>query len=214
MIYQHSPSLHLSPLSPKQQLELLTLAKQGDREARDRLILTNQALVRNMASHYWRKFHTGTLDKDDFMQAGMEALCESVEKFKLSYNNNFSTYATYHIRHRMNKLIEQQSLPLKLDLRIYRKLDRRSMNQLRHPVSTSTLTEGQVFLQADLPDAPDFYNLQLLRTCLAVKGLLTTRQCALLMVWASGGATGSGGSAKPALTRLRWYMTNLPIIRE
>ncbi len=206
----------LSPLPSPEQYELLVKAKNGDKQARDRLVLTNQKLVHEQAHYYVRKFDIGALEREDFVQAGMAALLESIDKFNLKYSNAFTTYATYRIRDRLNELIEQ-SLPMRVSIEVYRKVPRQRMVQLQNPVSLSgadRLPSHPNLTEASEP--PDFYNVELLHTALAVKGLLTEKQKELLWSWAGVGVGKRVGitSIKGAMTRLRWYLTNVPTMRE
>lgn len=209
----------LTPLPSAEQLVLLRRAKLGDKAARDQLVLTNQRLVFNIVSRYLRKFHIGNLERDDFNQVGMEALLESIDKFNLNYSNAFTTYATYRIRHRLNHLIEQYALPVRLNIRAYEKVGKPTMRLLQNPMAivdaeTQHLTPTALI---EVPNYPDYHNIELLRHALAVRGLLTQQQQKLLLSWAGAGEgkqVGQGGAIRFAMARLKWYMSNMPLINE
>lgn len=205
------------PLPSPQQQALLRLAKGGDKDARDQLVLTSQRLVHDLVNYYLRKFHIGTLEREDFVQAGVEALLESIDRFNLTYTNAFTTYATYRIRHRLNELVAQQTLPMRVNMQTYRRMPRQRMVRLQTSVPLFSGDEAPFLSQlTTTTDYPDYYNLELLRHSLAVRGLLTTKQKDLLLSWAGAGKNRRIGepNIRGAMARLKWYMTNLPMIKE
>lgn len=205
------------PLPSPQQQALLRLAKSGDKSARDKLVLTSQRLVHDLVNHYLRKFHIGTLEREDFVQAGMEALLESIDRFNLTYSNTFATYATYRIRHRLNELIAQQTLPMRINMLTYRRMPRQRMVRLQTSVPLFNSDDAPILPQlTTTTDHPDYYNLELLQNALAVKGLLTPKQKDSLLSWAGAGKNRRATelNIRGAMARLKWYCTNVPIIKE
>lgn len=69
--------------------ELLKLAKKGDRDARKQLIEDNVGLVWSIV----RRFLDRGYEKDDLFQIGCIGLINAVDRFDMSYNVRFSTYA-------------------------------------------------------------------------------------------------------------------------
>lgn len=69
--------------------ELVARAQQGDKEARDRLVEANLRLVRSLAS----RFSATGADPEDLFQLGCIGLLKAVDRFDLSYDVRFSTYA-------------------------------------------------------------------------------------------------------------------------
>ena len=83
-----------SPLALRDEDELLRRASGGDEAARERIMKANLRYVVSVAKKYAR----GSVDLDDLVQAGNEALFESFEtfdygKFKKSGCSKFITYA-------------------------------------------------------------------------------------------------------------------------
>ena len=83
-----------SPLALRDEDELLRRASGGDEAARERIMKANLRYVVSVAKKYAR----GSVDLDDLVQAGNEALFESFEtfdygKFKKSGCSRFITYA-------------------------------------------------------------------------------------------------------------------------
>lgn len=69
--------------------ELLRRAKEGNKEAKDRLVTENTGLVWNVI----RGFHGRGYEMEDLFQIGCIGLMKSIERFDLSYDVKFSTYA-------------------------------------------------------------------------------------------------------------------------
>jgi RNA polymerase primary sigma factor len=92
-------ALLLHPLlSRDEELDLLTRAQNGDREARHKLIECNQKLLVRTAKQYR---NAGDLDFNDLMQEGVIAMNHAIDKFDLASGHKFSTYATWWIRQRV-----------------------------------------------------------------------------------------------------------------
>lgn len=69
--------------------ELLQLTKEGNEEAREKLILDNVGLIWSVV----RRFTNRGYESDDLFQVGSIGLMKAVDKFDLSYDVKFSTYA-------------------------------------------------------------------------------------------------------------------------
>lgn len=69
--------------------ELIKRAQEGDKEARDRLIEENMGLVYSVA----RKYTGRGCEMEDIIQIGVIGLIKGVDRFDLSYDVRFSTYA-------------------------------------------------------------------------------------------------------------------------
>lgn len=70
-------------------LELIQRAQQGDDEAREILVQENMGLVWSLV----RRFGNRGYEMEDLFQIGSIGLLKSIEKFDLSFNVKFSTYA-------------------------------------------------------------------------------------------------------------------------
>ncbi|MFQ3542914.1 RNA polymerase sporulation sigma factor SigF [Halobacillus rhizosphaerae] len=69
--------------------ELIKRSQKGDQEARHFLVESNTRLVWSVVQRYLRRGY----DPDDLYQIGCIGLLKSVDKFDLSYDVRFSTYA-------------------------------------------------------------------------------------------------------------------------
>jgi len=69
---------------------LLEMAQSGDTEARSRLIIENSNLIWSIV----KRFSNRGYDAEDLFQIGAIGLIKSIDRFDLSYDVKFSTYAT------------------------------------------------------------------------------------------------------------------------
>lgn len=70
-------------------IELLLRAKNGDKDAGEQLVEENLGLVGSVV----RRFENRGYDREDLFQIGAIGLMKAIEKFDLSYEVRFSTYA-------------------------------------------------------------------------------------------------------------------------
>ena len=68
---------------------LIDRAHQGDKEARDQLVLDNMGLIWSIV----RRFQGRGSEMEDLFQIGSIGLLKAIDKFDLSYEVRFSTYA-------------------------------------------------------------------------------------------------------------------------
>src|SRR5699024_171651 len=76
-------------LSNTEVKDLIYKSQQGDKEARDLLVEQNVRLVWSVVQRFINRGH----DPDDLFQIGSIGLIKSIDKFDLSYDVRFSTYA-------------------------------------------------------------------------------------------------------------------------
>jgi RNA polymerase sporulation-specific sigma factor len=76
-------------LDNKTTLELLTLAKSGDQNAKNKLIEANSPLVKAIVRRYKNK----GVEYDDLFQLGCLGFAKAINNFDLSFGVKFSTYA-------------------------------------------------------------------------------------------------------------------------
>lgn len=70
-------------------LELIQRAQQGDKEARDTVITENIGLVWSIVRRFMSRGH----DAEDLFQIGSIGLIKAIDKFDMTYDVRFSTYA-------------------------------------------------------------------------------------------------------------------------
>lgn len=77
------------PLGNEEEQECFRLARQGDEEARQKLILHNLRLV----SHVVRKYYSTAKSPEDLVSIGTIGLVKAVDSFSLRNGARFATYA-------------------------------------------------------------------------------------------------------------------------
>ncbi|WP_347549780.1 RNA polymerase sporulation sigma factor SigF [Pseudalkalibacillus hwajinpoensis] len=78
-----------SQLKPDEVKELIKQSQDGDQEARDLIVQKNMRLVWSVVQRFLNRGY----EADDLFQIGCIGLLKSVDKFDLSYDVKFSTYA-------------------------------------------------------------------------------------------------------------------------
>ncbi len=97
-------------LSPAEEREISRRARQGDTEARKRLIEANLRFVVKMAIPYCNH----GLSLEDLIQEGNLGLLEGVERFDPEKGFRLTTYVSWWIRLAIQRAIEQKSLPVRI----------------------------------------------------------------------------------------------------
>lgn len=100
----------IKPVSKEEYIELWKKAKKGNKVAINRLIELNYCLVIPIAKRFSKK----GVDFMDLVSDGNMGLVRAVEKFDLSKNVRFSTYATYWIEQFIRKSIEDNSKTIRI----------------------------------------------------------------------------------------------------
>lgn len=110
-------------LSIEEEQNLAKLAKDGDKEAKQKLIKANLKLVVAIAK---KVIHTSKLPMIDLIQEGNIGLMVAVDKFNWKFGYRFSTYASWWIKQAMFKAISEQSHSVKIPVYIQETLSRYS----------------------------------------------------------------------------------------
>lgn len=87
-------------------MELITRAHQGDKEARDQMVLDNVGLVWSIV----RRFQGRGYEMEDLFQIGSIGLLKAVDKFDLSYEVKFSTYAVPMIAGEIKRFLRDDGM--------------------------------------------------------------------------------------------------------
>ena len=83
--------------------KLIAKIQSGDEKAKELLIKNNEKLVWKIAAYYSNAYKT---EIEDLISEGYIGLLIAAEKFDLSLNNRFSTYATYWIKYSIARYCE------------------------------------------------------------------------------------------------------------
>ena len=84
-----TPQKYPPPLSAAEERRLFELARTGDEDARQKLILHNLRLV----SHIVRKYYSTAKNAEDLVSIGSLGLVKAVDSFRLENGAKFTTYA-------------------------------------------------------------------------------------------------------------------------
>ncbi|MDD2319594.1 MAG: sigma-70 family RNA polymerase sigma factor [Geobacteraceae bacterium] len=103
-----------SLLTPDEEKELARRIDNGDKAARDRMIESNLRLVVKIAKRYINR----GLPFIDLIEEGNIGLIKAVERFKLSKECRFSTYATWWIRQSIERALVNQSRIIRLPVHV------------------------------------------------------------------------------------------------
>nr|WP_172399572.1 sigma-70 family RNA polymerase sigma factor [Geothermobacter hydrogeniphilus] len=101
-------------LTAAEERELARRISTGDMAARDRMIESNLRLVVKIAKRYMNR----GLPFLDLIEEGNMGLIKAVERFKLSKECRFSTYATWWIRQSIERALVNQSRTIRLPVHV------------------------------------------------------------------------------------------------
>lgn len=108
-------------LSAEEEMETAKHAKDGDIEAKQKLIKANLKLVVTIAK---KVIHTSKLPMIDLIQEGNIGLMVAADKFNWKFGYRFATYASWWIKQSMFKAISEQSHSIKIPVYIQETLSR------------------------------------------------------------------------------------------
>lgn len=87
-------------------MELIKLAHQGDKDARDSLVFENTGLIWSIV----RRFGGRGYEMDDLFQIGCIGMLKAIDKFDMSYEVKFSTYAVPVILGEIKRFIRDDGM--------------------------------------------------------------------------------------------------------
>lgn len=86
--------------------ELLKLTKEGDQDAREKIVLDNMGLIWSVVKRFTGRGH----EPEDLFQIGSIGLLKAVDKFDLSYDVKFSTYAVPMITGEIKRFLRDDGM--------------------------------------------------------------------------------------------------------
>lgn len=93
-------------LDDKEIMYLITKAQEGDKDAQDKIVRNNMALVWSIV----KRFYNRGFETDDLVQIGCIGLVKAIKKFDKSYNVKFSTYAVPMIMGEIKRFIRDDGI--------------------------------------------------------------------------------------------------------
>ncbi|MBR6163933.1 RNA polymerase sigma factor RpoD/SigA [bacterium] len=129
-------------LSFEDEKRLTKELKEGNKEAKDRLIKSNLKLVVMIAK---KIVHKSSLPMTDLIQEGNIGLMVALEKFNRQFGYRFSTYAAWWIKQAIFKAISEQSHSMKIPVYIQETLSKYSkVKQEMEQKTNKTVTVQEV----------------------------------------------------------------------
>lgn len=131
-------------LTAEEERMLARRISQGDMAARDRMIESNLRLVVKIAKRYMNR----GLPFLDLIEEGNMGLIKAVERFKLSKQCRFSTYATWWIRQSIERALVNQSRTIRLpvhvsdDINKFIKISRELVHQFNREPQVDEVAEA------------------------------------------------------------------------
>lgn len=131
-------------LTKPEAYNLILKAQKGDMAAQTLLLKKNQGLVYSIANTYYKKLNGRgqSLDLEDFVSEGNIGLLKCIEKFDISKDLEFSTYASVWIKQKCSRLILQDNntvrLPVHSGQDVLKFLKTKSSMLLKNPKVTDS----------------------------------------------------------------------------
>ena len=124
-------------LTPEQEFDTATRARQGDFEARQSMIEHNLRLVVSIAKHYLGR----GLPMGDLIEEGNLGLMHSISKFEPERGFRFSTYASWWVRQHIERALMHQARLVRLPVHVVRELNQ--VLKARRALESAAASRGQ-----------------------------------------------------------------------
>ncbi len=143
-------------LTSKEEKIIARLAKEGDTEAKRKLIQSNLKLVITIAR---KAIHKSNLPLIDLIQEGNLGLMIAAEKFNYKLGYKFATYASWWIKQSMFKAISEQSHCMKIPVYIQETLSKFSKikSEMEKNINAQVKTEDVAKKMNIAPDKIDTF---------------------------------------------------------
>jgi len=134
-------------LTREEEIELARRAKQGNREAKEKLIKANLRFVVNVAKQYQNQ----GFSLNDLISEGNLGLLTAVEKFDVDRGYHFISYAVWWIKQAILKAISEKSRMIRLPLN--------RANELLHIEKAKREIESNKEGEADIDEIADYLGM-------------------------------------------------------
>lgn len=137
-------------LTAKEELEIGKKIKQGDQNARKKLIQANLRLVVSIV----KKYTNYGLSFQDLIQEGNMGLMIAAEKYDYRLGYKFSTYATWWIKQSIYKAISEQSYSMKIPVYVQEIISKYTKVKREMEKNTdSTISAKEVSKKLNIPES-------------------------------------------------------------
>ncbi len=136
----------LPKLKQKECEDLLIKAKQGDKDAKDKLVIANIRLVLSIVQRF-----SNRANSDDLFQSGMVGLMKAIDGFDSKFNVRFSTYAVPMISGEIRRYIKDNTgIKVSRSMRdtAYKALKAKELLELKNATSPTML---EIAEEIDIP---------------------------------------------------------------
>ena len=136
----------LPKLKQKECEDLLIKAKQGDKDAKDKLVIANIRLVLSIVQRF-----SNRANSDDLFQSGMVGLMKAIDGFDSKFNVRFSTYAVPMISGEIRRFIKDNTgIKVSRSMRdtAYKALKAKELLELKNATSPTML---EIAEEIDIP---------------------------------------------------------------
>ena len=133
-------------------IALIRKSHSGDKAAREQLVKENVGLVHCVV----KRFLERGAEREDLFQIGSIGLLKAIDKFDLTYNVKFSTYAVPLISGEIKRFLRDDGM-----VKVSRSIKENAVKSITiSPTVQSDLVESSIrdFLQYCKYNAPDFSN--------------------------------------------------------
>lgn len=132
--------------------QLCVLFQQGDQNALSALLEKNKRFVYQLAIKVYREYRPASLTIDDLYMEGNLGMIEAANRFDVSLDYKFTTYAWHWIRQKIVRGTMDSGYLIRLPVHVFEKLIKINNCRKRHPDSTFDelrdylITEGELEL--------------------------------------------------------------------
>ncbi len=127
-------------LSADEEIRLAIRSREGDADAKDRLVEANMRLVINIAKHYYSTL----VPFEDLVQEGAIGLMTATERFDPSKGYRFSTYATHWIKQSISRALDNKARAIRVPAHVsetLRKIERVRIAFIRETSEEPTIEQ-------------------------------------------------------------------------
>lgn len=159
---------NIKNLEINEEKEIAKLAKNGNKEAKKKLVQANLKLVLTIAR---KAIHVSRLPMTDLIQEGNLGLMIAAEKFNPDLGYRFSTYAAWWIKQAMFKAISEQSYCMKIPVYIQETLSKFSKikSEMERNYNTQVTTQDVAKKMDIEPEKIDLF-LSAYSTTVSIEG--------------------------------------------